>query len=250
MAVTDTRDIQGHFAARAATYDDSSHWCTDPVIGEKTVSLLGAEPGHHVLDVACGTGLVSRLFHGKVARLVGLDLSAEMAALGQQYLDELVLGSAHEMPFADATFDRVVCRQGIQFMEDDRALAEMFRVLKPSGRVLIVNLCAYGDQDREEYFEILRLRNPARRNFYLCQDLRRLLEGAGFSWIDIQEHISVEDVDIWSGNGAISEERREGIRQVYRQASEDFLALHAAQVSDHRIVDHMLFGMAVGTRPS
>ena len=80
MAVTDTSDIQGHFAARAATYDDSSHWCTDPVIGEKTVSLLGAEPGHHVLDVACGTGLVSRLFHGKVARLVGLDLTEEMAA--------------------------------------------------------------------------------------------------------------------------------------------------------------------------
>jgi len=250
LSSIDTHDVQGHFAARAATYDGSSHWCTDPVIAQKTRDLLGAGPDHQVLDVACGTGLVSKLFHGRVGRLVGLDLTAEMAELGRPFLDELVLGSAHEMPFDDGTFDRVVCRQGIQFMDDARALAEMFRVLKPGGRVLIVNLCAYGEDDRVEYYEILRLRNPARCNFYLRDDLQALLASAGFEPVVIHDHVSVEDVGVWSANGAISEKRREGIRAVYRHASPAFSQLHAAQVSDDRIVDHMLFGMAVGTKPS
>lgn len=250
MSATDTPDVQGHFAARAPTYDGSSHWCTDPVIAQKTVDLLDAAPEHHVLDVASGTGLVSRLFHGKVARLVGLDLTAEMAAYGRPHLDELVLGSAHEMPFDDGTFDRVVCRQGVQFMDDARALAEMFRVLKPGGRVLIINLVCYGDDDRVEYYEILRLRNPARCNFYAREDLTALLSGAGFGDVVVHEHVSVEDVDVWSGNGAISERRREGIRSVYHHASPEFLGLHAAKVGADRIVDHMLFGMAVGVKPA
>ncbi len=247
---TDTAVVRDHFAARAPTYDASSHWCTDPVIGELTVQHLDAAPEHHVLDVASGTGLVSKLFHGRVARLVGLDLTAEMAEHGRPHLDELVLGSAHAMPFDDGTFDRVVCRQGIQFMDDARALAEMFRVLKPGGRVLIVNLCAYGEDDRVEYYEILRLRNPARCNFYLREDLAALLTGAGFAEVAVHDHVSVEDVRVWADNGAITTERQQALHAVYRHASAEFTRLHAAEVDGERIVDHMLFGLATGVKPA
>jgi DNA gyrase subunit B len=121
-------------------------------------------------------------------------------------------------------------------------------VLKPRGRVCLVHLCAYGPEDRDEYFEILRLRNDARRNFYLREDLARLLTGAGAVNVNVHDHVSIEDVDVWSNTGAITEEAREGIRRVYRNASPAFLRLHAAQVGD-RIVDHMLFGLAVGEKP-
>jgi SAM-dependent methyltransferase len=86
-----------------------------------------------------------------------------------------VAGDATALPFEDASFDRISCRQGIQFMDDAKAVAEMFRVLKPGGRVVLVHLCAYGDADRDEYFEVLRLRNPARRNFYTRERLAALL---------------------------------------------------------------------------
>ena len=77
-----------------------------------------------------------------------------------------------------------------------------------------------------------------------------MLIGAGFSPVAIHDHVSIEDVDVWSANGAISETRREGIRAVYRNASPEFAQLHAAQVTGERIVDHMLFAMAVGTKPA
>lgn len=240
--------VHGHFTARAARYNISSHWVDDPELGALTAQLLDPRPTDTLLDVACGTGLVSKHFKGKVAKIVGADITEAMFEQASPYIDEMVVAAGESLPFPDASFDRVVCRQGIQFMRDGEAVAEMLRVLKPGGKVGLVHLCAYGEADKAEYFEILRLRNEARRNFYLREDLARLLTAAGAVDVVVHEHISVEDVDVWSNTGAITEEAREGIRQVYRNASPEFQALHAARVGD-RILDNMLFGIAIGVKP-
>lgn len=239
--------VHDHFTARAARYNVSSHWVDDPVLGARTVEVLAPAQTDVVLDVACGTGLVAKHFRRKVARIVGVDITAAMFEQAGPFVDELVVAPGEALPFPDATFDRVVCRQGIQFMDDAAAVREMVRVLRPGGRVALVHLCAYGEADRAEYFEILRLRNEARRNFYVREDLARLLRDAGAADVTVHDHVSVEDVDVWSNTGAITEAAREAIRAVYRGASPAFSALHAAEVGE-RIVDRMLFGIAVGTR--
>ena len=242
-------DVREHFTARAERYDRSSRWVTDPALQERVWALLQPSAADEVLDVACGTGLVSAWFKGRVARVVGADITEAMFAQARDRLDELVVTPAESLPFDDGSFDIVICRQGTQFMDDAAAVREMVRVLRPGGRVCIINLCAYGEEDREEYFEILRLRNPARRNFYLREDLHRLLEQAGCATAAVHEHISIEDVDAWSDNGAIEEARREGIRAVYRDASGAFSRLHAVSSPDgDRFFDHMLFGIAIGEK--
>jgi SAM-dependent methyltransferase len=246
---TDTSDVRAHFADRAAHYDKSSNWCTDDALAEAIVAHVAAAPGHRVLDVACGTGLVSRLFKGNVAEVVGVDITREMFAQAAPRLDRFVEGAGEALPFPDASFDRVVCRQGTQFMDDAAATREMARVLKPGGRAVIVNLCAYGDDDQEEYFEVLRLRNPARRNFYRREGLGQLLTDAGLD-TTVHDFVIDEDVDAWSDNKAISEARREGIRRVYREATPAFAQLHAVRMDDGQIIDRMLFGIAVGDKPA
>jgi len=242
-------DALDHFTARAERYNRSSHWCTDPVLARAILEHTQPQPGATVLDVACGTGLVSRHFQAAGALVTGLDITEAMYAQAKPYLVDMIVASASEMPLADDTFDVAVCRQGTQFMDDAKAIAEMVRVVKPGGKIAIINLCAYGEDDREEYFEILRLRNPARCNFYLREDLQRLLLEAGCASAVVHDHISIEDVDTWSDNGAIEESRREGIRDVYRNASEAFRQLHAVATQDGaRFVDHMLFGIAVGVK--
>ncbi|HYK21536.1 MAG TPA: methyltransferase domain-containing protein, partial [Pyrinomonadaceae bacterium] len=178
-AVLDSTDVVQHFTARAGQYNRSSHWCTDPEMMQRTVELAEPRPTDRMLDVACGTGLVSAAFRGKVAEIVGLDLTPAMASQALPVLDQLVLGSAESMPLDDDQFDLTICRQGVQFMNAERAIQEMVRVTRTGGRVVIVSLCAYGAEDKEEYFEILRLRNPARRNFFVPDDLERLLREAG-----------------------------------------------------------------------
>lgn len=244
--MTSRADVVRHFTARAGRYDRSSAWCTDDALAELIVKLAGPEPGDQVLDVACGTGLVSRHFTGRVARVVGLDITTDMADQARRHVDDLVIAPAETMPFPDDRFDIVVCRQGVQFMELPAAVREMARVTRPGGRIVLVNLCAYGPADRDEYFEILRLRNPVRRHFFLPDDLTGLLRDAGCDPVTAERYVSVEDVDVWSDNGAIDEERREAIRRVYRSASEEFRRLHAVRQQDGRFVDHMLFVAAAG----
>jgi len=237
-----------HFTARAKQYDQSSHWCNDPELMQRLMEIAAPLPTDRMLDVACGTGLVSNTFRSKVASITGLDLTPAMAENALSRLDWLTLGAAERMPFADGTFDLVVCRQGIQFMNADAAVGEMGRVTKPGGRVVLIDLCAYGEE-RDEYFAILRLRNPARRNFFVPGDLARLLKKAGCAEVASHRYVSCENVDVWSGNGAISESNREQIRSVYANASAEFRRLHAPEFTrDGNIIDHMLFAITAGVR--
>jgi len=241
--------VIAHFTDRAERYNRSSNWVVDADLGATVVGLLAPTPTTHLLDVACGTGQVSRAFAGKVGHITGLDITPAMFAQADEMLDEMVVCSAEDMPFAENSFDLVVERQGIQFMNDAAATREMVRVCRPGGRVCLVQLCAVGENDRAEYHEILRLRNPARKNFYLREDLVALLTQAGCSKVDLHTYTSVEDVDAWSDNGAIPESNREGIREVYRNASDAFREHHAVATQDgNRFVDHMLFAVVIGTK--
>jgi len=241
--------VVGHFAERASRYNASSSWCTDQGLAEVVLDLSNPRPTDQVLDVACGTGLVSAVFAGRVGRVVGVDITTAMAEQARPFLDELVIAPAEALPFPDGQFDVVVSRQGIQFMTLPDAVREMVRVTRPGGLVVLVNLTAYGPEDRDEYFEVLRLRNPVRRNFFLPADLETLLWEAGCAEVTARRYTSVEDVDVWSDNGAIGEDRREAIRQIYRNASPAFRELHQVREEGGRVLDHMLFVAAAGRRP-
>jgi ubiquinone/menaquinone biosynthesis C-methylase UbiE len=114
------------------------------------VEAAGVRPGDRTLDVACGTGAVTRLLAervGPTGTVVGLDINPEMLAVARcaapQSHIEWLEGSAVRMVLPDATFDQVLCEQGLQFVPDKpAALAEMRRVLKPGGRLALSCWCS------------------------------------------------------------------------------------------------------------
>ena len=98
-----------------------------------------------VLEVAVGTGLNLDAYPANV-RLTGIDLSEPMLAIARARAAELGRdvelrqGDAHVLPFADATFDTVVCTFGLCAIPDiDVALDEMTRVLRPGGKLILVD---------------------------------------------------------------------------------------------------------------
>jgi len=111
------------------------------------VALAALQPGERVLDVACGTGLVTRLAAPEVrptGHVTGLDYNAGMLAVARSsprpsgVSITWVEGDAGAMDFPDASFDLIFCQQGLQYFPDKRAaLREMYRVLVPGGRVLL-----------------------------------------------------------------------------------------------------------------
>lgn len=112
----------------------------------RLVEAAAVETGNRVLDVACGTGVATRLAAKEVGpegSVVGFDLNAGMLARARASAENVSTidwreGSVTEMPFEDANFDRILCQHGLQFFPDKpAALAEMYRVLAPGGRLLV-----------------------------------------------------------------------------------------------------------------
>lgn len=109
---------------------------------ETIVEFLDAQPGETVLDCGCGYGFTLRVLGALTdARLIGLDLGADRLhqtrdALGDRV--ELVRASALELPFATGSIDKAVSSEVLEHLPDDgAAVAELFRVLKPGGSLVI-----------------------------------------------------------------------------------------------------------------
>jgi SAM-dependent methyltransferase len=102
-------------------------------------SLAKAGPGMKVLEVGCGAGHVLERFEG--TERTGLDLSRSMLSKSKKRLGPsvpLVQASADQLPFEDATFQRVVCTELLEHTPDPGAvLGELLRVAGPDGRVVV-----------------------------------------------------------------------------------------------------------------
>ncbi len=72
------------------------------------------------------------------------------------------------------------------------------------------------------------------------------MRDAGFQDVAVHDYISDEDVEAWADNKAIDRAEVDAIARVYRNASPEFLSLHGVRMRDGRILDRMLFGIAVG----
>jgi SAM-dependent methyltransferase len=109
------------------------------------VELAGVKAGERVLDLACGTGAVARVAAGRVGasgRVTGLDLNTGMIAVARSLPASAgaavtwIEASAQDTGLPEASFDAVLCQQGLQFFPDKRAaLREVRRVLAAGGRI-------------------------------------------------------------------------------------------------------------------
>ena len=104
--------------------------------------LAGDVAGRHILDAGCGSGPLSVALRDRGADVTGFDVSAAMVELARNRLgddaDLIVHDLADPLPYADAAFDDVVASLVLHYLEDwTGPLAELHRVLKPGGRVIL-----------------------------------------------------------------------------------------------------------------
>jgi ubiquinone/menaquinone biosynthesis C-methylase UbiE len=170
---------------------------------EHLVDRAQLRAGEEVLDVACGTGVVARLATKKVAsgHVTGLDLNPGMLAVARGVLSEgqpvnWIEGSALDLPFPSGRFNAVLCQLGLQFFPDQpKALREMRRVVRESGRVA---LSVYSPIERtpgaNAFVRALDdvLGSQASRikrsehSFANPAQLEKLLRDAGFATVEVQ----------------------------------------------------------------
>lgn len=126
----------------ARDYDRMNHLMTAGLDRRWRKSAVQGLHGK-VLDVACGTGDMAVELLRQGCSVTGVDLSKEMMAIAKRKAPqaEYRLADAERLPFGDASFDAVTCAFGVRnFVHLEQGLHEMLRVLKPGGRMVILEL--------------------------------------------------------------------------------------------------------------
>jgi ubiquinone/menaquinone biosynthesis C-methylase UbiE len=141
------RDEFNQWAAEGKGEEMEAHHIS---ITEQTLAMMDLKPGERVLDLGCGTGWTSRMMAKAVAngnkpgQIIGLDVADEMIrrarAASVDYENVMfVMGSAMEVPWEENFFDKVLSVESFYYYPDqERALAELFRVMAPKGELYIV----------------------------------------------------------------------------------------------------------------
>jgi SAM-dependent methyltransferase len=107
------------------------------------LDAAGVDLGYHVLDVACGTGVLAREAAGRVGpsgRVAGVDPGRGMLTVAKELAPHIEWkeGTAESLPYHDRSVDAVVCQFGLMFFTDrSQALREMIRVLRPGGALAL-----------------------------------------------------------------------------------------------------------------
>jgi len=219
------------------------------------LDLLRLRPGQRVLDVGCGSGVVTRDMARRVSpggRAVGIDLSAEFLAIARDLAREAGLdavaefreGSALALPFGDAEFDAALAATVLVHVPGgDGAIPEMARVVRPGGRVGIFDLdgdsLLISHPDRTLTRRIVAaFSDHATVDGWLVRRLPGLLRQAGLTHVAARAFLPLEQepdgfygraavraVDMAAQTGAITESEREGWLAALRaeQAAGNFL---------------------------
>jgi ubiquinone/menaquinone biosynthesis C-methylase UbiE len=172
---------------------------------EQSLELLRAGlalTGHErVLDVGCGPGLVVRHLAPHAAHVVGLDATPAMLAKAREVCAALPNvrfeeGTMEALPFPDASFDAVVTRYTFHHVLDPAAaLAEMVRVCRPGGRVVVCDAAPRASA-RAAYDAWEKLRDPSHASAWTPDELTAVMEGAleGVSVTAFRLDADVEDL--------------------------------------------------------
>jgi ubiquinone/menaquinone biosynthesis C-methylase UbiE len=172
---------QAYFRRHAAQWDRIRRLhVADSAVEDAIRTALADKPIRSLLDLGTGTGRMLELFGPDIERGLGLDLSLDMLALARARLDRAGLkhcsvrhGDIYDLALPLDSFDVVIIHQVLHFLDDSaRVIAEAARVLRPGGRLLVVDFAPHD-------LEFLREEHAHRRLGFAAETVTQWLEAAG-----------------------------------------------------------------------
>jgi ubiquinone/menaquinone biosynthesis C-methylase UbiE/DNA-binding transcriptional ArsR family regulator len=176
-----TAAAQAYFRRHAAEWDRIRKLhVADAAVEEAIRAALAERPVSSLLDLGTGTGRMLEFFGPDIERGLGLDLSLDMLALARERLDRAGLrhctvrqGDIYDLELPKNSFDLVIVHQVLHFLDDGaRAIREAARVLRPGGRLLVVDFAPHD-------LEFLRDEHAHRRLGFAPETVTQWTEAAG-----------------------------------------------------------------------
>lgn len=190
------------FPLSVGNHDEGFRYLFDFMIVARSLNL---RPGAEVLDFAAGSCYVSELLNRFGYTTVALDLDPALLTIGQERLSldprcdrdrtRFVVGDGTRLPFADASFDGVICMNALHHMPDYRAtLAEMCRVLRPGSRAVFSEPGAEHSKQPES-IHMMQEYGVLEQNV-IISEIAQLAKAVGFRRMVLKPYVSPEHVDL------------------------------------------------------
>lgn len=188
--------VQQEFTRQASQFATSAA-VTHRDLVQRFVDAVPADGGAVILDVACGPGIIAAALAPRAREVVAFDLTPEMLTKARERCAEAGLnnvtfreGSATDLPFPGASFDTVVTRLSIHhFLVPQQPMAEMARVLKPGGTLVLADVVSSEQPEESAVHNAIEiLRDPSHVRMLPASELTALIEGAG---------LAIERHDTW-----------------------------------------------------
>lgn len=186
----------------------ASHWGNLAVTGDlrEILDRIDVAPSARVLDVAAGSGLLSRAFAPRVREVVAVDITPAMLDEARESaqrdgIDNIrfVEGKAEALPFQDGEFDLVVTRFSLHHIADpQQVLSEMARVTKRGGRFAIIDLLAPDDPELAKRSNALECRrDPSHARTLGWAELQAGVRKTGATIRDAYTQDRIRDLEDW-----------------------------------------------------
>jgi SAM-dependent methyltransferase len=235
-----TQSIRRHFGPAAAAYASSRYHEDSPDLDAMLVAaeLRGDE---RVLDVGTGAGHTAVAFAPRVGEVVGLDLTREMleqalALAARQGVTNarFELGDAMRLPYPGQSFDLVTCRVcAHHFADPVAAVGEAARVLRPGGRLLLVDSVSPPDPAQDTFLNCIEvLRDPSHVRDHSVGQWRSMLAGAGLEPEWLGTWAVPLDFHDWVERMATPGPTREQLLALFEGATEPIRRVFALRTGD------------------
>ncbi|HVY79091.1 MAG TPA: methyltransferase domain-containing protein [Solirubrobacterales bacterium] len=202
--------IRAEFTHQSRSFGVSPAMTSAETLGT-LIELVPEERGASWIDVACGPGVVTRAIAGRVGSVRGVDLTPAMVEEARRRAGEegvgnveFALGDATDLELPSDSFDGAITRLSLHHIPaPGRVVAEMARLVRPGGWVLVSDIIADRDRDANAWREeIERLRDPSHWACHTPASLRAMGEAAGLV-PDTERLIPIEiDFDDWLERGS------------------------------------------------
>lgn len=164
----------------------------------RLVELSRVTACDHVLDLACGPGLVATAFAQVAKQVTGIDITQAMVDLASvRNIPNATFrtGDATDLPFPASTFDVVVTRYSVHHFENPHScFAEMARVCKPSGWLVVADMQPSA-ASQQSFNALERLRDPSHQTALTAKEMQSQIETSGFALKQVEEYGVTVDLE-------------------------------------------------------
>lgn len=222
---------------------------------QRLAALLAAEAGARVLDLGCGAGHASFTAAASAAQVVAYDLSAQMLEVVRQAAAEKGLGNivqqqgvAESLPFDDASFDIVISRYSAHHWHDvGQALREVKRVLKPGGKVVLMDVVSPGHPLLDVYLQTVEvLRDTSHVRDYAPGEWLNMFTEAGLTISGVTADRLLLEFSSWVARMRTPEHFVTAIRALQQGASQEVINHFAIQPDGSFSTDIMMITASKG----